>query len=254
MREPYKAPCDWCGKIVGFKNIQRFNHKHHFCHRPAPCFALWRKGKPCPAAKPAMYITLTCSECGEKFQKPKSRLHQKRNKKGLRFCSRKCCGKWNFKNNSSKIKKLCKQCGNEFSVTAGHKLFCGIQCSSNWNKEHLSGNKNGKSRRKKLHRKTEIIRKITQGITRDAALSKSGRKRKYLECTPQFFRGYIEALFRPGMTWGNRNKWDIHHRTELALFNLERNPDLMFKAAHYSNCIPEWKETHHLIHNFKLVG
>ncbi len=53
-------------------------------------------------------------------------------------------------------------------------------------------------------------------------------------CTTEFLRGYIEALFQPGMTWNNTH---IDHIKPLASFDLT-DEDEQLRAFHYSNLQP----------------
>ena len=58
-------------------------------------------------------------------------------------------------------------------------------------------------------------------------------------CTKEFLLGYIENLFKPGMTWDNYGKWHVDHIKPLSLFNML--DESQFKqAVHYSNLQPLW--------------
>lgn len=53
-------------------------------------------------------------------------------------------------------------------------------------------------------------------------------------CTSEFLRGYLEARFKPGMTWNNSH---IDHIRPLASFDLT-DPDQQRLAFHYQNLTP----------------
>lgn len=53
------------------------------------------------------------------------------------------------------------------------------------------------------------------------------------------FRDYIEALFQPGMTWGNYGAWHLDHIRPLTLFDLTDEAQARI-ACHYTNMQPLW--------------
>lgn len=77
---------------------------------------------------------------------------------------------------------------------------------------------------------------------------KSTRTIKLLGCTAQFFRGWLEAHFEPGMTWANYGNhagtWQVDHVFPIASFDLSV-PEQMSKAFHYTNCKPMWTTMNH---------
>jgi len=49
-------------------------------------------------------------------------------------------------------------------------------------------------------------------------------------------RAWIEAQFKPGMTWGNRSEWHIDHIRPVASFDDPADPE----CWHYTNLRPLW--------------
>lgn len=70
---------------------------------------------------------------------------------------------------------------------------------------------------------------------------KKGSAVKDLGCTIPFLREYLQARFKPGMTWDNwtRDGWHIDHVKPLASFNLEDREQFL-EAVHYTNLQPLW--------------
>lgn len=69
---------------------------------------------------------------------------------------------------------------------------------------------------------------------------RSGRKstEALLGCTFAEFRHYIEARFRPGMTWGNYGShWHLDHIVPISAFDLA-DPDQIRRCFHFSNLRP----------------
>jgi hypothetical protein len=64
---------------------------------------------------------------------------------------------------------------------------------------------------------------------------------KLLGCDLSFFREYIETNFLPGMTWENRNLWDLDHVRPCAAFNL-LNQEEQEACFHYTNIRPLWRK------------
>ena len=71
--------------------------------------------------------------------------------------------------------------------------------------------------------------------------SKSAHTLELLGCTLDFFKGYIEAQFQPGMTWENWSYegWHLDHERALANFDLS-DPKQQSEAFHYTNIQPMW--------------
>lgn len=70
-------------------------------------------------------------------------------------------------------------------------------------------------------------------------------------CIVREYRQYIKAHWLPGMTWKNRrNKsggWVVHHIVPVGTFNL-KNKEAQYKAFHYTNVIPMWRDDHVALH------
>lgn len=71
--------------------------------------------------------------------------------------------------------------------------------------------------------------------------AKSGSAVRDLGCTIPEFKGYIEMIFLPGMTWENWtfDGWHLDHVKPLASFNLS-NPEQCREALHWTNYQPLW--------------
>jgi len=86
---------------------------------------------------------------------------------------------------------------------------------------------------------TERIRKLVT-----MSLFKRGHKKNtetfnILGCTPAEFAAHIESQFVDGMSWENRDKWDIDHT--IACCNAT-NEEEVIRLNHYTNLRPLWRE------------
>lgn len=69
-------------------------------------------------------------------------------------------------------------------------------------------------------------------------VKKNSKTEQTLGCTFDFFKGYIEAQFRDGMTWENYGKvWNVDHIRPVSAFDLH-DPIQLMLAFHYKNCQP----------------
>lgn len=67
---------------------------------------------------------------------------------------------------------------------------------------------------------------------------------KYIGCTRDELRQYIEMQFKPGMSWDNygrsgRRAWHVDHIIPVASFDLSKEEE-RHKAFHYTNLQPLW--------------
>jgi hypothetical protein len=98
-----------------------------------------------------------------------------------------------------------------------------------------------------------IVRGMVTRMIRITGSKKTDRAQKYIGCTPQFLRGWLQAQFRDGMTWGNYGKvWVVDHVKPLAVWGLKDHPELVFEASHYTNLQPLFVEEN-LRKGFKVV-
>ena len=77
----------------------------------------------------------------------------------------------------------------------------------------------------------QALKSIGQGKTK--------RTVRYLHCTLQELKEYLEVKFKPGMTWNNHGKWHIDHRRPCASFDLTKEEDIKM-CFHYTNLQPLW--------------
>lgn len=89
---------------------------------------------------------------------------------------------------------------------------------------------------------------IHQSVVRGLRSGKrfSAKTQRWLGCTLEQLRTYLERQFLPGMTWENRGPdgWHVMHKKALADFNFRADPDgEATKAYHYTNLEPVWSQT-----------
>lgn len=95
------------------------------------------------------------------------------------------------------------------------------------------------------------IRDNLTGLLRNP--KKHQRILKYLGCSIEELKRYLESKFLPGMTWSNRGQygWHIDHIRPLASFDLS-DPEELKKACHYTNLQPLWAKDN-LVKSYKII-
>lgn len=76
---------------------------------------------------------------------------------------------------------------------------------------------------------------------RAQSANKAGRTEELVGLTFEELKNYIESLFVDGMSWENRNLWDIDHIKPVSSFDLT-DEDEQRKCFHYTNLQPLWHE------------
>lgn len=94
-----------------------------------------------------------------------------------------------------------------------------------------------KYRNDPLHAMKCRLRLRTRLAIKAKGFTKKSRIRQILGCDDTTLKNHIEALFTEGMTWENRGKWHLDHRTPLAAAN---NEEELLALCHYKNLQPLW--------------
>jgi len=96
-----------------------------------------------------------------------------------------------------------------------------------------------RSRQRLTHKLAAALRARIRSVLHGS--SKSASTLRLLGCDLSFLMGYLEARFKPGMSWSNYGKvWHLDHHIPLASYDLS---DLSHQrsAFHYSNLRPLFK-------------
>lgn len=88
-----------------------------------------------------------------------------------------------------------------------------------------------------LFKLKKTIRKRLSNAIADGGFTKRSSTFQYVGCEWQFLKGYIEAKFKPGMSWENHGEWHIDHITPLA--SAKTDADVL-RLSHYTNLQPLW--------------
>lgn len=197
-----------------------------------------------------MNETYVCKHCGE------TALRAEMNAKGWKVCNP-CVRKFQ-KAYREKHKDRLKVMNAEYRelnkgiINKQRKAYRQVNKAKIKARNKASWSKNGKQysashykwKVKKLKtdlqfRLRETVRaRISMAIKSEA---KAGSAVKLLGCSIKEFKEYIEAQFKPGMTWNNWSLrgWHLDHIKPIKDFDLT-DLDQMAEVCHYSNMRPLW--------------
>ncbi len=111
--------------------------------------------------------------------------------------------------------------------------------SRNWQQNNPE--KRREAQRKRPKTLNELLARRLRGRLSEAIKTnaKSGSAVRDLGCSIEYLKNWLEAKFKPGMTWENWGEWHIDHIVPLASFDLTDRVQLL-KAVHYTNLQPLW--------------
>ena len=96
-----------------------------------------------------------------------------------------------------------------------------------------------------LHKMRCNIREHVRQALKYSNIAKSHPSIKYLGCTIEEFKTYIESKFVPGMNWGNHARgedcWHLDHIKPLAYLKDIADLDTLKEICHYTNYQPLWE-------------
>lgn len=147
-----------------------------------------------------------------------------------------------FKNNKEYYNELHKQWNennreylNDYHLNYRKQNQQKIQEYQNiWFKEKYETDINYKL---KINIKTRILASLKNNSNKKEKIN------KYLGCSIQDYKTYLETLFLPEMNWNNHGEiWEIDHKKPISSFDLSIK-DNIFNAFHYTNTQPLFKTT-----------
>jgi len=131
----------------------------------------------------------------------------------------------------------CKSCRKKYDEKTENKIK---------KKLYYQNNKRKMAEKESVKRKTNIQYRIKSNLSRRIRCFLNGKSKSkvttaYLGCSLDFFKNYIENLFKDGMSWDNYglHGWHIDHIRPCASFDLT-DPAQQGICFHYSNLQPLW--------------
>lgn len=96
------------------------------------------------------------------------------------------------------------------------------------------------------------LRNRLRGAIENQGFKKNKVFGQVIGCSYEQLKNHIESQFYNGMTWENRNLWELDHIIALGLANTEED---IYKLSHYTNIQPLWIEDHKIktINDKKLI-
>ena len=81
------------------------------------------------------------------------------------------------------------------------------------------------------------LRSRLRGALKAKKWKKNSKYSQYIGCEQEYLVKYIEAQFKPGMSWKNYGKWEIDHIKPLSR---AMNETELYLRCHFSNLQPLW--------------
>lgn len=90
-------------------------------------------------------------------------------------------------------------------------------------------------------RKRVSLRSCLNSFIHSKRTNKNNKTEKYLGCSRDFFKEYLQSRFLPGMTWENygRNGWHIDHIVPMSKIDF-KNEETIYSIMNYKNTQPLW--------------
>jgi len=117
---------------------------------------------------------------------------------------------------------------------------------SSWKKNNSKRLLDKEKERKKndpLFRLKTNLRSMISTHCRRGGYKKQDRAYNMLGCTFDYFKNYIESLFKSGMSWENRSEWHLDHIIPIAS---AKTYEEIVKLNHYTNFQPLWAKENQL--------
>lgn len=121
----------------------------------------------------------------------------------------------------------------------GHKRVLEIQKSQN-RKRVLNGKQKEWMKNKRQSDPSFAMSQRFRARLGQCVRKQGWGSEEILGCSWEQFKSYLESKFQPGMTWENRDQWDIDHIIPVSYFR-KVNGDMRI-CFHYMNLQPLWKE------------
>ena len=153
--------------------------------------------------------------------------------------------------------KICGKCKKEKTLdlfyvakTQGRIRSECKECTLKAKKENYYKNREARNKQTTQYQKNKIkthpsfrlernMRSRLYHALRSQKADKSNRTFKLVGCKLDFLKGYLQAKFTEGMTWGNYGAWHVDHIQPCCSFDLTDEEEQK-KCFHYTNLQPLW--------------
>jgi hypothetical protein len=156
---------------------------------------------------------------------------------------------WRARWNTWTIGCRCRDCGylagaikHTKTTEAKHAADPSIRVESKKKRnKHQREYEKDRSRTNPQHRLRKALRSSLYQSLHYQGVKKSRSTMELVGCSVLELQAYLEAKFKPGMTWDNHgvHGWHVDHILPMSSFDLSA-PEQLIKACHYTNLQPLW--------------
>ena len=175
-------------------------------------------------------VVKKCEDCGDNVEFKK---------KSGKFCEK--CRKARKAQYQRDYRKKHPEVREEYRAKNREKIL-------NQMKDYVQKNKEKITEYSKLYQKKKLeedpvfrlrhqIRCLVGGSLKRKGFKKNSKTEQILGCSILDFQKHIESLFKEGMSWENRNEWEIDHKIPISSGKTEAE---VLKLNHYTNLQPLW--------------
>jgi len=136
-----------------------------------------------------------------------------------------------------------KQCSINWRIRNKKKSSDLVSAWKKKNADHINAREKERMQKDHLLRLRRNLRSMISTHCRREGYKKADKVYKILGCSFEFFKDYIEKLFKPGMSWENRSAWHLDHIIPIAQ---AKTYEEVVKLNHYTNFQPLWAKENQL--------
>jgi hypothetical protein len=114
-----------------------------------------------------------------------------------------------------------------------------------WRRRNVKKVTAAKNARRKIRRKVDPVFALQARVRRNLQealkahdATKTASSSDTLGCSWKYFAQHISSQFLPGMSWANRNQWQVDHIVPLAVAQTKQD---VLELSHYTNLRPLWE-------------
>jgi hypothetical protein len=192
--------------------------------------------KMCTSAPVAHKVRIMCTSCYSQYRKRKWRVNYLKRLEDPSYRQKLLAKKKTTRKSANYNTKRCRHCESD-ALKGSRKMLC-RSCSI---KDRAVQKSLYQMARKKQHLPTRIRENIKSRVNRAIRNYKLDTTIKELGCSVEELMRYLEARFKPGMSWSNYGLfgWHIDHIVPISSFDLS-DPEQLRQACHYTNLQPLW--------------
>ena len=150
---------------------------------------------------------------------------------------------WLSQEKFAKKHEMHKQSSKNWRIKNQKKAYALISAWKKDNAKRITDREKTRKLKDPLFRLKSNLRSMISTHCRRGGYKKKDKVYEMLGCSFEFFKNYIEKLFKDGMSWDNRKEWHLDHIIPIACASTYEE---IVKLNHYTNFQPLWAKENQL--------